>query len=225
MSFTPGDHLTSVPERDLARDVLGSYAGERQRFSDWLREDGSQPAGIQPADQLAMIAGFLDGKDDVSVEHAEEGSRGEDLEFRIGAGRVFHLREALRVILIDGLGLFFAFATTSGFGALLYAWCFISSADLINRFMKCFEKLDDPQERLVFETVYELQNQRASRADDSGADAPADEQYARLSPDANEIQALIADEMELSEVRDVLRGLAARDIVTERDGRWSVNFW
>jgi len=231
-----GHDLLSITQSELAQEILASHGAERQQFERWQSaaaepvpaDDGAPgvPEPLTAARGLALIDAYLREHGDVEgdAEPAEAPPAGSDLEFRIGPNRVLHLREALKIVLVDGLGLFFAFATTSGFAALFYSWFFLSGADIVRRFMKCFEKITDAQERLVFETLYQLQNRKVVEAAGSEPDSGR-EMRAKVSVSADAIGEHLADKLSQEEVRAVLRGMAARDIVTENDGLWSISFW
>lgn len=239
----------SIPFAELAEAILEDRAAERAKFDRWLAGVAQQPGSGQgsgtragtsaaaglvlpdvlPAERvLQLIDGYLAGHDAVRAEatgDAGPGPAGGELEFRIGPGKVLHLREALKIVLIDGLGLFFAFTTTSGLVALLYAWFFLSGADIVRRFMKCFEKITDPEERAVFEALFALQNQRAAQQPGTEPDDDSRRMQRRLSVSDDTIGAYLGDKIPGPDLRSLLRGMAARDIVTERDGLWSISFW
>jgi hypothetical protein len=229
----PPDASTSVPQSELATAILASYPGERKAFEQWLAATSPGPSSV-PASaplsagrQLQLISAFLESREDVTAEQVPTGGAAadSDLAFRIGPDRVFHLGAALKIVLIDGLGLFFAFATTSGLAALFYSWFFLSGADMVRRFMRCFEKISDPEEKLVFTTLYELQNRRVPEVAGDDPDAGPVEMRIRVSVSADSIAERLAGKLTAAEVRALLRGMAARDIVTERRGLWSISFW
>jgi hypothetical protein len=239
----------SIPFAELAEAILENRAAERAEFNRWLADTAEQPGSGQshgarartgadaeavlpevlPADRvLRLIDGYLAEHDAVRAETTGDATpvlARDGLEFRIGPGKVLHLREVLKIVLIDGLGLFFAFTTTSGLAALLYTWFFLSGADIVRRFMKCFEKITDPEERAVFEALFALQNQRATRQAGTEPDDDPRRMRRRISLSDDAIGAYLGGKIAGPDVRSLLRGMAARDIVTERDGLWSISFW
>jgi hypothetical protein len=238
-SAPSGDDLVSVLQIELSQEILDSHTAERQEFERWQAsvlsrsapaDDGSSledPEPLTPARTLALIDAYLEEHEGVKADAkpAEPLPSGGELAFRIGPNRYLHVGEALKIVLIDGLGLFFAFATTSGIGALFYSWFFLSGADIVRRFMKCFEKITDPQERQVFESLYELQNRKAVEATGSEPDSSVAVNRARVSVSAEAIGKHLEGKISAEEIRAVLRGMAARDIVSEHDGLWSISFW
>ena len=238
-SASNGDDLVSVRQTELSQEILESHTAERQEFERWQASlpspsapaaDGGSlddPEPLTPARRLALIDAYLREHEGVQTdaEPAEAPPSGGELAFRVGPNRYLHVGEALKIVLIDGLGLFFAFATTSGIGALFYSWFFLSGADIVRRFMKCFEKITDPQERQVFESLYELQNRKVVEATGSDPDSSVAEKRARVSVSAEAIGKHLEGKLSAEEIRAVLRGMAARDIVGEHDGLWSISFW
>jgi hypothetical protein len=241
--------VESIPFPELAEAILENRAAGQAKFDRWLADGAEQPGSGQgpgtragtsaaagpvlpealPTERvLQLIDGYLTGHDGVRAEatgDAGPGPAGGELEFRIGPGKVLHLREALKIVLVDGLGLFFAFTTTSGLVALLYAWFFLSGADIVRRFMKCFEKISDPDERAVFEALFALQNQRAAQQPGTEPDDDSPRMRRRISVSDDAIGAYLGGRIAGPDLRSLLRGMAARDIVTERDGLWSISFW
>lgn len=229
-----GDAARPAPEAisqsDLAWAILESRKAERQEFARWLAgqaESGSTPEVLPAERGLRLIDSYLAEHDGVAADPVppDVGPSGDGLEFRIGPGRVLRLREALKIVLIDGLGLFFAFTTTSGLAALFYTWFFLSGADIVRRFMKCFEKITDPGERAVFEALFALQNRQAVREAGADPDADAGTKRRRVSVSAEAIGEYLGGGIGEEEIRSLLRGMAAREIVAESDGLWSISFW
>ena len=238
-SASNGDDLVSVRQTELSQEILESHPAERQEFERWqtsLRSPSASPAdggsldapeSLTSARRLALIDAYLREHEGIQTdaEPAETLPSGGELAFRVGPNRYLHVGEALKIVLIEGLGLFFAFATTSGIGALFYSWFFLSGADIVRRFMKCFEKITDPQERQVFESLYELQNRKVVEATGLDPDSSVAEKQARVSVSAEAIGKHLEGKLTAEEIRSVLRGMAARDIVSEHDGLWSISFW
>ncbi|HUZ53482.1 MAG TPA: hypothetical protein VMU94_13270 [Streptosporangiaceae bacterium] len=219
--------MVSISQAELAGAILQSRRAERDEFEFRLAGagGGSGTAAMTTERGLELIDMYLREHEGIQADAVATDSAPADggLEFRIGPGRVLHLREALKIVLIDGLGLFFAFATTSGFAALFYTWFFLSGADIVRRFMTCFEKIADPQEKQVFEALFALQNRKAAEVAGSDPDADGPPKRTRISvPDQAISEHLGIGE---AEVRSILRGMAARDIVTESAGLWSISFW
>lgn len=229
----PDEADVSVSQAEVVREILRNHEDERQAFEQWLSSAAPGmgvtvvPVRLQTWREHQLINAFLESREDIRVEQAPEGETpaSSELAFRLGPDRVFHLRSALRVVLIDGLGLFFAFATPSGFVALFYSWFVFSGIDIVRRFMRCFERISDPQEKLVFEVLYELQNRRVAEVADDDPAAGIEEKRSRVSVGADTIAQRLAGELTTKEVRALLRGMAAREVVTERHGLWSISFW
>ena len=196
-----GGDLVPVLQIELCQEILESHPAERQEFERWqaslpprsahAADDGAPelPEPLTTARGLALIDAYLREHDGVEAdaEPVEAPPSGGELAFRVGPNRFLHVGEALKIVLIDGLGLFFAFATTSGIAALFYSWFFLSGADIVRRFMKCFEKITDPQERQVFEGLYELQNRKVVEATGLDPDGGVAEKRARVSVSADAI--------------------------------------
>lgn len=217
--------MVSISEAELAGEILQSRRPERDEFELGLAGRGSRPAAMTTERGLELIDLYLREHEEIQADAVPASGAPADgsLEFRIGPGRVLHLREALKIVLIDGLGLFFAFTTTSGFAALFYAWFFLSGADIVRRFMKCFENLTDPQERQVFEALFALQNGKVAEVAGTDPDDDIPAKRTRISVADKAISEHLG--MGEAEVRGILRGMAARDIVTESAGLWSISFW
>src|ERR1022692_3351044 len=217
--------MVSISEAELAGAILQSRPAEREEFELVLAGRGSGPPAVTTERGLELIDVYLREHEGIQADAVPASGAPADgsLEFRIGPGRVLHLREALKIVLIDGLGLFFAFTTTSGFAALFYTWFFLSGADIVRRFMKCFENLTDPQERQVFEALFALQNGKVAEVAGTDPDEDVPAKRTRISVAAKAISEHLG--MDEAEVRGILRGMAARDIVTESAGLWSISFW
>ena len=221
--------LVSISQAELAGEILQSRRAERDEFELQLTAagGGSGTVAMTTDRGLELIDMYLRERDGIQPDAVAAAGAPADgsLEFRIGPGRVLHLREALKIVLIDGLGLFFAFATTSGFAALFYTWFFLSGADIVRRFMKCFEQITDPQEKQVFEALFALQNLRATEVAGSDPDDDVPAKRTRISVPAKAISEHLNGQISEEEARTILRGMAARDIVTESAGLWSISFW
>ena len=59
----------------------------------------------------------------------------------------------------------------------------------------------------------------------SDPDSSVAEKQARVSVSAEAIGKYLEGKVSAEEIRAVLRGMAARDIVSEHDGLWSISFW
>ena len=217
--------MVSISEAELAGEILQSRRAERDEFELGVAGRGSGPPAMTTERGLELIDVYLREHEGIQADAVSASGAPADgsLEFRIGPGRVLHLREALKIVLIDGLGLFFAFTTTSGFAALFYTWFFLSGADIVRRFMKCFENLTDPQDRQVFEALFALQNGKVAEVAGTDPDEDVPAKRTRISVTDKAISEQLG--MGEAEVRGILRGMAARDIVTESAGLWSISFW
>ena len=149
----------------------------------------------------------------------------DSFEFRVKPYTVFHIGKALRLAIIEGLGLFLAYAGLNAISPLYGIWFGYKTIDIVKRFIDCYEKLDKNDEKIVFETVYMLQAQSAEENIESLKEINFTKAFGELSP----LEILITDKLkyklEPEKVIDILHDLKTREILGKKKGKWSVKIW
>ena len=141
-------------------------------------------------------------------------------ELRIKPNTVFKVGSSLSEI-VEGLGLIYAVFTITPLAFLAKAALGKQLLDVAKRLFECWEVLDDPDERVVFEAVFRLQGKRSGdilRLRDY-SQAPA-----LLESDVAGICVEVGSSLTEREVVKTLASLRHRGIVSERDGRWRIVF-
>lgn len=215
--ITSGDWLTESGYLDkISRISVGS----RDKFADG-RVDPSVDDIIRSRDEL--IEGLR-----ASFEHrivkSDSGTDPQGLELRIGKGAVYKILPTLREALADFLGLLFAGLTSTKLFTLFAAWAAVSTWKIVKTLIGGFERLSDPVEYAVFEAVFRLQGEISVRDYDALKDNDFDTAYGTIAPITEAVVAKVAGDHPSDEVEAALNALKTREILCERDGRWSIKF-
>jgi hypothetical protein len=147
------------------------------------------------------------------------------LYLRVRPKTVFHLGKALRTLLIGGLGLFLAWGTSASLSTLFALWFGLSLVEVAHMFIACYERIEEPKEQLVFETVWKLQNQYCIVNYSALEVGDFDRGYGHFTPTTETLCHELANRIDSKQIETVLYSLKRRDILDERQGRWSVRFW
>lgn len=137
---------------------------------------------------------------------------------RIVEGRVFKVAPAARAAVLAGCSVVAALLSAP-IGSLLFAASLAPALDAARQFVRAYERLEGT-ERDVVEAVADLArrlsivNHDALRGKDYGA------AFGMVNPTAADVAELVG--LPEVEVRQTLRELERREIVSERNGRWGI---
>jgi hypothetical protein len=152
------NEVIQISDVDLMNQARDKFAARREEFRRWRDEELGTPQDYVQimAEEREAVLMLLETE---AVEQAD-GERRQSLkdqesltdqyEVRVGKGRVLHLRAALKLLLVDAIGLFLAYASASSFPLLLKIWFGMSLLDGLRQFKQCYERLSDPEELYDF---------------------------------------------------------------------------
>jgi hypothetical protein len=143
---------------------------------------------------------------------------------RIGPGKVIRVGKAVSVA-VQILGVFLAYAGRTPLFTLLGVWSGLTVVDLARNFRKIYEELSDDDERLVFETVFRLQNELSVVNYAALQSRNFQAAFAKIAPTTERVCAELQRKLLAPEVKRVLHHLESRGILTHRSGKWSISFW
>jgi len=156
----------------------------------------------------------------VIANDSEADSQG--LELRIGKGAVYKILPTLRESLADFLGLLFAGLTSTKLFTLFVVWAGVSAWKIVRTLIRGFERMTDPVEYAVFEAVFALQGEVSVRDYDALKERDFDAAYGTIAPTTEEVAGKLAPEHSRDSVQGALDALKQREILREREGRWSI---
>jgi hypothetical protein len=125
---------------------------------------------------------------------------------------------------MQGLALVYAVFTVT---ALPYVLKFLLGKqlwDVGKRLLQCWEVLEDPDERLVFEAIFRLQGKRSGEILKIKELSQYSQAPTLWESDVQGICLEVGSSLMEREVRKTLGSLKERGIIAERDGRWSIAF-
>jgi hypothetical protein len=224
------DYLTDLQVMELVSKKAEPLAVQ---FLEWQRESQSESL---PAEKKVSQREYSDA-DETALEALREltesyqiltrpETHDRDLmAFKVGAHAVFHLEEAVRTVLVDGLALWMAFAYGSSLPYWIIGCLGVRLSYVCKKVLSCYERLENPAEKQVFETVYRLQNEYSVVHSRHLATLKLDEGYELVSPTQEAISRELEGKMDKGRVESTLYALKQRDILDERGGLWSIRFW
>jgi hypothetical protein len=159
-------------------------------------------------------------EEDFADESEEEASS----QLRIGNGRVLHIRKAARTVLVDGLGIVFAFGASTS-SELYEGWLGIRVIDILNKLLSSYQKISEENERMVFEEIYRLHQEFAVVNYEALRNLDFSQAYGRLNPTTSDLVASLGDAMDEDLVKQALESLQQRDILEARNGHWAIRLW
>lgn len=223
-----GSDVVETTDVELINAAKERFASRRAEFDSFIAEEqlpaAASPAAYSRANGAArqLVCEIGGAEEAGGAQNADVGKAINDAYgLRVGKGKYLHVREATRTLLIDVVGLFITYDPTGSFTQLHEVWFGLSVLDSLRRLVGCYEKIDDPVERSVFEAVYELQNIIVMEHKKAGTEVakPAAVPHDRLA------ERLKAD-LPADQVADILKELRKREIIEEVDGGgWSIRFW
>lgn len=140
------------------------------------------------------------------------------LEFRLRPNTVLKVGQAVPA-LFRGLALIYAVFTITPLPFVLKLNLGIQIFEIGQRLLQCWESIEDPDERLVFEAVFRLQGKRSGEILKL-RDYPQTPWL--LESDLEGIALEVG--LEQRDVVKTLSGLQRRGILAQKDGRWSIAF-
>ncbi len=214
----------NISDLELLKQSRARYAGQRQAFEQRFGppRDYLNRAAEERSAALSLFEAYQSREAGAPDSSRTPGSVHEQYEARIGEGSFLHLRTVTKLLLVDAVGLFFAFGTPTGFPLLFGAWFGMSAVDLLRNFVKCYERLKDPDELKVFETIYELHNFRVAEREARGEELAMFDQI-RI-PEADLI-AWLGPTMPAEKARAALKELESREILSQNKEGWAIRFW
>lgn len=202
------DWMRSLQSRSTAR--FGGFAPEAPLPATELR------------DRRQHLVEALRNRFEYAVVADEGGSAGTGMPLRLGRGVVYKVSPTLRESMADILGVILALLTTSGYFGLLAAWTGFAVWRIIRTLLKGFEQLQSSVERDVFETLFALSgrmtvvNYAALKASDY------ENAYGYMAPTAAEVAEACQPPRTPAEVEQALAAMQDREILKEKNGRWSI---
>jgi hypothetical protein len=213
---------------DLVTQLGNAISAHRARYPIRIRIPStvSRISLVEATDAAQVVLALLEEKTEVFQVTYPARTVLSDMGqcLRVGPGRVVHVQEAVSVA-IKVLGVFLAYAGQTPLLLLLLVWSGLSVVDIAKNFQKLYEQLEDPHERLVFETVYRLQNQLSVVNYQALQSRNYSTAFGKIAPTTEDICLALKRKISSDNVRAILRHLETRGILTKRLHRWSIRFW
>lgn len=196
------------------------------KWYDWQESQEADAAGLKVSDELdtghKLIREYADEYYAISYPPEPPSSA---VYVRIYPNAVLHLGKGVRTAVLEALELLLAYMGAPALPHLFFMWFSFRLYELGKKLVACYERLEDEDEKAVFETIYRLQNQQCVADYDALRSRKFDDAYASMSPRIEDIVSEVAPKRSKKHIADVLTRLAKRGILEVRDGRWSVKFW
>ncbi|MDP3416137.1 MAG: hypothetical protein Q8S40_09170 [Falsiroseomonas sp.] len=203
------------------RAALGAWAEEGLRLS-LANRDASE--NILSAFQDLRHATDALLSERVESRLLEPPVYGPMAQLRVDAHVVYKVSATAEAGLREALALVLALLTTSGYPRLLAAWAGLSLVALVRTLVNGLERISDPAERLVVETVHEASAELCVRNHDALATQDFEQAYGRVAPSEARLVALLEGRLEPAECRRTLAELARRGVLVERQDGWRIAF-
>lgn len=142
---------------------------------------------------------------------------------RIWEHAVYKVQPTAQNVLRDGLRFVMAISTTP-YSLLMWSWVGVEFANLIRLFWEGFERIEHPDEQQVLEAIHRLSAKVAVVNHDALKDETFDRAYGFIAPDAKQLVSELAGKLEEAEIVKALLAMKHRNILQERQGRWSIAF-
>lgn len=146
------------------------------------------------------------------------------MALRIDAFAIYKIGKTLPTALRDALAIVLAFIATSPYPFLLVAWGAMSFIELVRLFRSGYEKLEDENERLVFEAVHTLSAETAVTNYDALEDGNFHSAIEVVAPTKDRIIEVLQPKLSREDIEKTLQALKQRDVFAETAGRWRIVF-
>lgn len=145
-------------------------------------------------------------------------------ELRVTSNVVYKIKPTVLNATIHFLSLMLALSTVSPFPLLFTAWFALSSIQLAQTIWKGWESIGDPEEKLVFETVYKLQNRLCVTNYDALDQKDFASAFDCVSPSFQELALDLIPKLKENEIESALASLEKRNIIVCKNSRYSISF-